>query len=309
MAAPQQRSTALARKALLKLTHKNLERFVSLVPRFLVNDNPELIHDLRVRSRRLQQTLRVVLPRPKPRGARKVIKILRQVRQALGPCRNLDVNLALAHKRAVEAQAPGTRAAWESLAHELSSQRSALLEHARQRIGKHELNSFIARTQAVLATVDSNSDPLADMEDSLRKSVAEWDEAYALAEKNRAADELHALRIAGKRLRYRAEILADVGVASMKPMTKDLKHMQSALGDWHDRSVLLEFVADFIRRPEFIEHHPDRASALLGQMEEELKRSGEIIEEFLAQAPRLRKRWTGTGGPASGRAKLRIDSQ
>ena len=309
MAAARQRSTALARKALLKLTRKNLERCVSLVPKFLVNDDPELIHDLRVRSRRLQQTLRVVLPRPKPRGARKIIKILRQVRQSLGPCRNLDVNLSLAHKRAEEAQAPGARAAWEALANDLSSQRSALLDDARRRIAKHELISFIARTQGVLATVDGNSDPLADMEDALRRSLTEWDEAYALAEKNRAPDELHALRIAGKRLRYRAEILADVGVASMKPMTKDLKLMQAALGDWHDRSVLLEFVADFIRRPQFMEHHPDRASALLGQMEEEHKITGEIIEQFLAQAPQLRKRWAGTGGPARGRAKLRIDSQ
>jgi CHAD domain-containing protein len=291
MAAARQRSTALARKALLKLTRKNLERFVSLVPKFLVNDDPELIHDLRVRSRRLQQTLRVVLPRPKPRGARKVIKILRQVRQSLGPCRNLDVNLSLAHKRAEEAQAPGARAAWEALANDLSNQRRTLLDDARRRIAKHELISFIARTQAVLATVDGNSDPLADMEDALRRSLAEWDEAYALAEKNRGGDELHALRIAGKRLRYRAEILADVGVASIKPMTKDLKRMQAALGDWHDRSVLLEFVADFIRRPRFMEHHPDRASALLGQMEEEHKRSAAMIEEFLTQAPNLRKRW------------------
>jgi CHAD domain-containing protein len=309
MAAVRQRSTALARKALLKLTRKHLERFVSLVPKFLVNDDPELIHDLRVRSRRLQQTLRVVLPRPKPRGAGKVIKKLRQVRRALGPCRNLDVNLSLAQKRTEEAQAPGARAAWEALANDLLGQRRALLDDARRRTAKHELISFIARTQAILATVDGNSDPLADMEDALRRSLAEWDEAYALAEKNRGADELHALRIAGKRLRYRAEILADVGVASMKPMTKDLKRMQAALGDWHDRSVLLEFVAEFIRRPQFMEHHPDRAGALLGQMEEEHKRTGEIIEEFLAQAPQLRKRWAATAGPVRGRAKLRIDSQ
>ena len=299
MAAARQRSTALAHKALLKLTRKHLERFVTLVPKFLVNDDPELIHDLRVRSRRLQQTLRVVLPRPKPRGARNIVKILRRVRRALGACRNLDVNAALASKRGEEAQTPVLRDSWQTLVEDLSSRRGALLEDARRRIAKHDLVSFIGRTQAVLDAVDAEADPLPDMKEALRRSLREWDEAYASAKKNRGNDELHALRIAGKRLRYRAELLADVGVGSIKPMIKDLKHAQAILGEWHDRTVLLQCAAEFIRRPRFMERRPELASALLAQMKEEQKSGAAIVDEFLRDTPELRKRWNRGPHPSS----------
>jgi CHAD domain-containing protein len=298
---------ASARKKLLLLTRARLEHFVSIVPKFLVNDDPELIHDLRVRSRRLQQTLRVVLPRPKPRGARKITKVMRRARQALGPCRNLDVNLELVQKRGAEAQAPEARDAWQALTEDLSKRRQGLLDDARRRIAKHDLAAFIARAQAAISQLDAQADPLPDMEEALRGALAEWDEAYALAEKNRGPEELHALRIAGKRLRYRAELLADAGIASIKPMTKDLKKIQAALGDWHDRSVLLEFIAEFIRRPKFMEHHPDRASALLAQMEEEQKRGAATIEEFMIQAPQLRKHWRGS--PLAGTRTRKVGTQ
>jgi len=39
---------------LVKLARKRLERFVTLYPKALVSDDPEIVHDLRVASRRLQ---------------------------------------------------------------------------------------------------------------------------------------------------------------------------------------------------------------------------------------------------------------
>jgi CHAD domain-containing protein len=64
-------STAIQKK-LLKLTRKRFERFVTLMPKFLVNEEPDTIHDLRVWSRRLQQTLRVILGETK--GSRKAMR-------------------------------------------------------------------------------------------------------------------------------------------------------------------------------------------------------------------------------------------
>ncbi len=54
--------SASAQKTLLELVDKRLEKFVSLVPRVLVSDRPDLIHDIRVYSRRLQQVIRVFFP-------------------------------------------------------------------------------------------------------------------------------------------------------------------------------------------------------------------------------------------------------
>jgi CHAD domain-containing protein len=307
MTAPARKfkSEAVAPRALLRLTRKRLERFVSMVPKFLVNDDPKLVHDLRVRSRRLQQTMRVALPRPKPRGARKIMKALRAVRQALGPCRNLDVNLAVARERAESSQA-SAREAWNTLVSDLSGERPAVLDQARRLVAKQDLVSFIGRAQTVLADVDQTQNPLLDMKHSLSESLIEWDEAYEQADRKRETEELHALRIAGKRLRYRAELLADVGIASFQAMTEDLKQMQATLGDWHDGIVLAQFMAEFVRRMNFVEHHPDLAAALLLQMEEEQKRGSKLINQFFSDAPARRKRWRPGG---QGKSAQQADRQ
>ena len=76
------RDPALKSK-LVKLARKRLERFVTLYPKALVSDEPEIVHDLRVASRRLQQALRVLPPHSKSVN-RKLFKVLRRVRRAFG---------------------------------------------------------------------------------------------------------------------------------------------------------------------------------------------------------------------------------
>ena len=46
-----------------------LDRFMSFEPKVLRGDDPEAIHDMRVASRRLQQIVDVLHPRPQPRRA------------------------------------------------------------------------------------------------------------------------------------------------------------------------------------------------------------------------------------------------
>ena len=82
-------------KRLLKLARKRLQRFATLMPKLLVNDDPETIHHLRVGSRRLQQVLRAIHPAANPPKLKNVLRLLRQVRHVLGSCRNLVVNLYL----------------------------------------------------------------------------------------------------------------------------------------------------------------------------------------------------------------------
>jgi len=284
--------TGIAAQAkLLKLTRKRLERFVTFVPKFLVNDDAGTIHDLRVWSRRLQQTLRSLSCRPKPRASRKLIKILRRVRHALGALRNLDVNTELAQNRLEKAQSPISRDAWEVLRQHWHDNRGALLAGARQEVAKYDLVAFIERAQKLLSRADIDLDPTAKLEKAVMASLTDWDGARGLASENRSVENLHGLRIATKRLRYRAEILAEVGTASMKPMVKDLKEMQSTLGDWHDRSVLLQSIAEFIAQPDFLAAHPEMGSALLGEMEQEKKINDEALDDILIRIPKLRKRW------------------
>lgn len=281
---------AAAQRKLIKLTHKRLERFVTFAAKFLVNDEPDTIHDLRVWSRRFQQTLRVIVPAKTP-ASRKIIRILRRVRKALGPCRNIDVNLGLVRCRLEDSRSPALKDGWERFAAHLRRKREPLLAEARQDLARYDLMQFITRAQKLINHADFETDPRARLSAAATRSLAEWNDSYTITEKKRTIKRYHALRIATKRLRYRAEILSDSGVTSVAPMVKDLKEIQSALGDWHDQWVLLESVAAFVARPKFPARHADARNALRTRIEVEKKDNAEAIEKIVRRAALLRKRW------------------
>jgi CHAD domain-containing protein len=164
--------------------------------------------------------------------------------------------------------------------------------NAYKEVAKHDFITFIERARKLLAHADLDADPTAKLQAALARALAQWDEAYGMAEASRDVENLHALRIATKRLRYRAELLADSGSVSIEPVVKDLKELQGALGDWHDRSVLLQSAAEFLARPEFLNDHPDMGGALLADMEKEKQTRDQEIENILARAVKLRRRWS-----------------
>ena len=289
-------ATLATQKKLLKLTRRRLERFVTLCPKILVNDDPDTIHDLRVWSRRLQQAIRVLLPTPKPRKSKKVIRTLRRVRQSLGPCRNLDVNIALTMERCRHSGAAALRQSWEAIQKDLEERRSSLLEGARYDISQQDIFAFIERAKSLIDDAGRNADShipdlLHQLEEAAVEAMRACDEACALAYEQRDQAHLHQFRIAAKRLRYRAELLVDLGHAKIKPLVEDLKDLQTALGDWHDRCVLLQYVAEFIARPEFLGDHPDMGRTLLSEMEKEKLRNETAIEQLFQKAAKMRQSW------------------
>jgi CHAD domain-containing protein len=163
--------------------------------------------------------------------------------------------------------------------------------NAYKEVAKHDFITFIERARKLLAHADLDADPTTKLQAALARALAQWDEAYGMAEASRNVENLHALRIATKRLRYRAELLADSGGVSIEPVVKDLKELQGGLGDWHDRSVLLQSAAEFLARPEFLKDHPDMGGALLADIKKEKQTNDASIEKVLACAAKLRTRW------------------
>lgn len=275
----------------LKQAHKRLERFVTLFSKALVNEQPDTIHDLRVWSRRLQQTLRFILGKPAPPKTRKLIRTLRQVRQTYGACRNLDVNIELIEQKRAAAGAAIVRQAWNMLREDLEAQRSGEISQARKKMTGHDIVAFVTRAQAVMESADLDAGGVEKLEASVRAALTDWEDAFKIAQEDRSVDNLHALRIAAKRLRYRAELLAEIGGAAVKPAIKSLKEFQTVLGDWHDRCVLLQHVADFISQPDFLVNHPDLGRTLLAEMEKEKLLNDAAVEEILLKAPQVRDYW------------------
>jgi CHAD domain-containing protein len=77
----------------------------------------------------------------------------------------------------------------------------------------------------------------------------------------------------------------------VKPLVEDLKELQTVLGDWHDRCVLLQHIAEFIGRPDFLAGHPDMGRVLLAEMEKEKLRNDTAIDQLFQKAAKMRQSW------------------
>lgn len=281
-----------ARTKLSKMARKRLERFVTLFPKVLVSDAPETIHDLRVASRRLQQALRLLLPSSKFSGARKLMRIPRKVRRAFGACRNLDASLGLVDKKLAAAATASLRQSWDTVRLWLEQKRWMELERARRQLKHHDLIDFIVRVQARLEGIDLEPDSIGKFEEKARDAFAAWKDALESAKAEPQVKQIHTFRIAGKRLRYRAESLAELGDTSVKRLVQGLKALQDDLGDWHDRCVLRQHVAEFIGRPGFLAEEPGMCRGLLLEMERDKQRDHAALNDVITKAEQLAERET-----------------
>ena len=280
-----------AQSKLLTLTRRRLEKYATLLPKVLVSDDPETVHDLRVWSRRLQQVLRVIAPSGQANKIKKILRVLRCVRQSLGPCRDLDVNIALLESKREHHGTGSVQRAWQSMQSELEAQRQALVERVRRDLAGRDHCKFITRVQSLIARPEGDFDPIEQITAAMTKSMDGWEESFAATREQPDAAALHALRIAGKKLRYRAELLAALGQPKVNPLVKTLKEIQTTLGDWHDRAVLLRHVAEFIGRPSFLADHPDIGRILLAEMEKERLRGDTEVASVLQQAAKVQESW------------------
>src|SRR5262245_19749878 len=290
---PNTAESSSSRKKLLVVTQRRLEKFVSVFAKLLVSDHPNTIHDARVWSRRLQETFRVLLPSPRTGKNRKLVRTLRRVRRALGNCRNTDVTIGLIEDRLNARTASTAHKAWDLVRDYLREKREFEMARAREELAQNDITQFATRTQSVLSPNGLQQEPEQLLKRSVEEALAVWNEALKEAKENSQADQIHALRIAGKRLRYRAELLAELGDASMKPRVKSLKSLQDELGNWHDRYVLSQLIAEFIGRPDFLVEHPEAGRALLAQMERERHKNELTVSAILKSAEKTRDAWGG----------------
>jgi CHAD domain-containing protein len=290
-AEPHTAESVSSDKKLRAVTQRRLEKFVALFAKVLVSDHPDTIHDARVWSRRLQETFRVWFPKPRTGKNRKLVRTLRQVRRALGNCRNTDVTIGLIDDKLNSARTSAVHTGWDLVKDYLRERRERQMARAREELARHDIAQFVSRTQSVLQANGLQPGPEELLKQSVEAALAAWNEALREVKENPQVDQMHALRIAGKRLRYRAELLAELGDASAKPRVKSLKLLQDALGNWHDRYVLLQLIAEFIGRPDFLVENPEAGRALLAQMKREQRKNELATSAILKRAEKTREAW------------------
>lgn len=198
----------------------------------------ENVHQMRVATRRIRAYLKAAKPALDPAAADSLRVDLSDLAQALGVVRDLDVMIEQLHSEAAALGEPDT-AALEGLIGSLDAERTAARRALVAQLDDPQYD-------ALLIELDDTTDkppvanPWADLKElgaveyrRLAKAHRKMARAYGTDPPD---DDLHALRILGKRARYTAELQRKS--APMTEFLEALAGLQEVLGNHQDASVL-----------------------------------------------------------------------
>ncbi len=261
-----------------EIAMRRMDQMLSLEPKILRTQDPGSIHDFRVASRRAQQALDLLYPSPRPAPIRRIRKKIRRARRAFSEVRNCDVLVESLEKRLARKRV-ANREAWQAVHEYVSDRRSSARAKALRRLAHLGLSKAYIRLQGLKP--DSIQTPQDETESSrlapfpsdgafrsrlARELGSKWLRfASALNEGQRRHGNLslHAARIAGKRLRYLAEILQDLHWPGARATIDWLRTLQQVLGDWHDLDVTEQMMTEMLARPAFLRERLEIASAVI----------------------------------------------
>ena len=256
-------------KKVRELALRQLNRFMSYEAKVLRGDDADAIHDMRVASRRLQQVLDLLYPKPRPQELRRLRRQIRRCRQVLGDVRNCDVLLELV-ARSLGRKRSARRDAWTAVQQFLAMRRSESFLRAMSKLGKINLAVIYVNLKDFLhreKTRDHAGDhhphgtaaPRPDFAKELTRALEPaWNRFEAQIERShhiRTPEVIHGARIATKRIRYLLEVFHEFGVAGSAEAVAFLRELQKQLGDWHDLVVLEQMMIEMLARPEFLRDH------------------------------------------------------
>lgn len=215
-------------------------------------DDVHGIHDMRVASRRLRNTLRDFQPVLRRRRLRAVRRRLRKIARRLGAVRDEDVALKALEKMAAEAPTE-LATAMDAFVVERRRRR----RHAHHRLDEviardsiselpRELESALADAKRPGAERDVSSGEGAAPEDGTFRELGHTTIFRRLDEMLERAtalytpfdtEALHRLRIAAKRMRYALELFSVCWDGPLLDLAKEVEDLQARLGDLHDCDI------------------------------------------------------------------------
>jgi CHAD domain-containing protein len=231
------RTTSLA-----ALLERRLGAFRQHLPAALEGDLTG-VHQARVASRRLRETLPVLASLTRERAVDKVREDVRHVTRVLGPVRELDV--ALGHL-ADHVTAHHDLAAQGAVVRKwLERTRSSRRDEMRDALDEETLDRLWRRVDALPGLVTDDALARPEWRAALARRIR--GRADELARQTEATGvlydphALHLVRIATKKLRYAVELAGELRLGPTAAALRALKRQQELLGDIHDREVLMGF--------------------------------------------------------------------
>ena len=216
--------------------------------------DPEGVHSMRVASRRLRSALRDFLPYVRKRNLTPVQKQLKNIADALGDVRDLDVAMMALEKIRPPAD---VTAGLKQLIDSRKEVRDEAREQLESMLEKSQLQefetTFIAAVEKATAIDRPRTAPPAKQSTYMRMTrtiilelLKELETLSSGLYKPLDVESLHDMRIAAKRLRYALELFQTCWGRAFGSYAKRAARIQSALGDVHDSDVWIESLGDQI---------------------------------------------------------------
>ena len=224
-----------------------LKAMCALRRRALDWDNPEGVHDMRVRSRRLRSAISDFEPHLRKHAL--PVARLRAIAKSLGAVRDQDV--AIAALSELKSDAHGKLAEGiELFIEERRQRREAARDELKKNLQRSLVNEFSGEFESKVQGLgrsqkkSTTPGPVPSYADLGERVIAERLQEFRQAGPQifspfRTKD-LHELRILAKRLRYALELFQPCGESELKDIARKIASLQTALGELHDCDVWIE---------------------------------------------------------------------
>jgi CHAD domain-containing protein len=283
-AVPAMRRNAPAIEHLQARLERLHERLLAHDPGVRLGDDPEDLHQLRVTTRRLRALLRAARPMLVREWSEPLRAELKWLGGALGPARDLDVLIQHLWEEA-EDLSPDERRALGRAVEVLEREREQAGEALREAMNSERYFELIDAVERAARAPHVVSREVS-LDDLAGKEFRKLRRATKKLPKDPSNEELHAVRIKGKRARYAAE-LAEGAVG--KPATKFIeraKDFQDVIGE-HQDAVFAERRLRDLRRSA----RGAATAFVLGQLVERQRgRRGRARGDWPAAWKKLRRR-------------------
>ena len=247
---------------------KRLQDVVKEIDGVRKSEDIECIHDMRVATRRMRSALALFERCLPGKSSKKWNKEMRRVTRALGTARDADVQMDSLQEFLDSLEESRYRAGIRRLLLRLRQRRDGAQDKIIKAMDRLELSGVLDGMGRTLRQIRV----LARMSHVDEHSPYVYQQAYlaiAMRLENMLAyeiyvnqperlEELHAMRIAAKRLRYTMEVFAPLYQDELKQQLKTARNVQTMLGDIHDCDVWVEYL------PQFLDEEKARAMEYYG---------------------------------------------
>jgi CHAD domain-containing protein len=202
--------------------------------------HPEGVHQARVATRRLRSDLRTFAPLLDPAWAVHLVDDLHWLADKLGAARDADVLMELLTNRVGALEGPDREAGsrlLERMAEERRVARADLMEAMRLPRYAAVLDRLVTAGNDPALLLEADLPAGATLPDLLRKPWRKLRQAVKQLDDPPTDDELHAVRIRAKRLRYAAEAVAPLLGKPARDLGDAAADLQDVLGRHNDAVV------------------------------------------------------------------------